>query len=285
MEILNTWQFNLLGFLICVVAYFQFYKLAVRNTKKDGAATLLLQLIAGIFVLFLTPFLEIKFPTEIKWYLLLIVACIFYMLNDRLQTTARKNLPVSTFSILNQLTTVILITYGFVIFKEPLVLTKIIGALVVLFANALLIYKKGKFEFNKYVVISILALFSFATAMSIDIGIAQQFNLPIYIMLTLIIPAFMLFFGERIKISEIVREYNSKERKYYFLTGIFWALTIFFSLRAFQFGKVTTIVPLQATNVLLNVAIAYFFLGEKKDGLKKIIAAILIIIGIYLTVM
>jgi len=94
----------------------------------------------------------------------------------------------------------------------------------------------------------------------------------------------MIYFGERIKLSEIVREYTGKDKKYYLVTGIAWALAIFFSLRSFQFGKVTTIVPLQATAVLLNVVVAYLLLGERKDRLKKFISAVIIFLGVYLTV-
>lgn len=205
-------------------------------------------------------------------------------MNDRLQTTARKNIQVSVFTVINQLSTVFLIIYGLTIFRDPFSFPKILGALVILAANVLLIYSKGKIEFNKYIWIAILATVAFATAMSIDIGISSHFNLPIYIMLSLFVPSLFLLLGERIKTSEILTEFNGPDRKHYVLTGIFWALTIFFSLRSFQLGKVTTIVPLQATNVLLNVIVAYFFLGERKDGLKKVIAAIMVMVGIYLTI-
>ena len=94
----------------------------------------------------------------------------------------------------------------------------------------------------------------------------------------------MIFFGERIKLSEVIREYEGQDKRYYLITGIAWGLTIFFSLRSFQLGKVTTIVPLQATSVLLNVLIAYFVLGEKRDELKKVVAATLVIVGVILTV-
>jgi len=284
MEIFNTWQFNLTGYLICVVAFYQFYKLAVSNAKQDGAATILLQLIASIAVLFLAPFFIFKFPADPKFYILLIGASIFYTLNDRLQTTARKHLQVSVFTIVNQLTTVFLILYGLTIFREQFLITKVIGAALILLANALLLYKRGKNQPSKYILVAVTATIAFATAMSIDIGISKQFNLPIYIMLTLFIPAIILLLAEKIKFAEIKAEYTGEDKKYYLLTGVFWALTIFFSLRSFQFGEVTTIVPLQATNVLLNVSVAYFALGERKDGLKKIIAALLVMFGIYLTV-
>ncbi|MFA5932606.1 MAG: EamA family transporter [Microgenomates group bacterium] len=285
MNIFNTWQLNLILYLISIVLFFQFYKLAVKNAKRDGAAAVTLQLLAGTSVLFLAPFFAIKFPTEIKWYLLLAGACVFYALNDRLQATARKHLQVSVFTVINQLNTVFLIIYGIAIFKDPFSFTKLLGAAVIIGANVLLRYSNGKIEINKYVGMAVLAAVALATAISVDIGISGLFNLPIYIMLTFFIPALFIVFGERIKISDVATEFNGQDRKYYILTGVFWALTIFFSLRSFQLGSVTTVVPLQATNVLLNVIVAYLFLGERKDGLKKVIAALMVILGIYLTIL
>jgi len=284
MDVFNSWQFNVIGYLITVVVFFQFYKLAVRKAQRDGAATVLLQTIASIAILFLVPLLPITFPTDIRVYLLLIGACVFYGINDRLQTTSRKHLEVSVFSMVSQLSNVFLILIGLTVFREPVVLLKLLGAGLILIGNVFLFYKRGKIEPNKYVWIGVLATFIFAVAISIDIGISKQFNLPFYIMLTLFIPASMIFFGERIKINEVAREYNGNDRKYYLTTGIAWAFLIFFSLRSFQFGKVTTVVPLQATSVLLNVVIAYLFFGEKKDRLKKLISAILIVIGVCFTV-
>lgn len=123
----------------------------------------------------------------------------------------------------------------------------------------------------------------FSVAISIDVGISKQFNLPLYIAITLLIPAVMLVIFERHSLAELKAEFKPEARKYYLLTGIAWAIQIVFSLRAFQLGSVTTIAPIQASAVILNVLVAYLFLNERSDKLKKILAAILVMIGIYLT--
>lgn len=282
---INTWQFNLVGYLICVVLFFQFYKIALRHSKNDGAATILLQAIGGISILVLVPFLEIKFPQQISTYIFLALACIFYAINDRLQTTARKHIEVSVFSIINQLSNVFLILIGITVFKESTTILKLVGAGLILLGNISLFYERGKINLNKYVWISIIATLSFAIAISIDIDISKQFNLPIYIMLTLVTPALMIMSIERIAPGKVVDEFKSDGKKYYFVTGFVWGLVVFFALRAFQFGRVTTIVPLQSTSVLLNVVIAYLFLKEKDNLPRKVIAATLVISGICLTVL
>lgn len=285
MSLFNAWQFYLISYLILIVTFFQTYKLSVKNVKHDGAATIILQLLAGGSALLLTPLFPLQFPSNPTPYLFLIGACVFYAINDRLQTTARKHLEVSVFTILNQLSTVILIIYGFLLLKEPLVLSKIAGMLFIIIGNLFIFYKKGGFVFNKYVGIAMLSAAAFATAVSIDIGNSTKFNLPIYVSSTFLIPALFLIVWERKSAQIIIKEFNTPAKKYYIITGFIWALAVISSLRAFQLKNVSTIVPLGATSVLLNVVVAYLLFSEKSNAAKKIIAAILVIIGTALTVL
>ncbi len=246
MNIVNTWQFSLLMYYIFNVLFFQFYKLSVKNVKKDGAATIIFQVIAGLSVLLLVPFFAWQLPNTIYIILLLFAACVFYAINDRLQTTVRKNLEVSVFSILSQFGTVFLIIYGIIIFNDDIIFTKIAGALLIIAANVWIFYKPGlkKQAAKKYYTVGIIALFAFATAITIDIGISEKFNLPFYISLTLLIPAVMVILSEKIKPSSIADEWARGNKKFYTLTGFSWGLSILFGLRAYQLGEVSTIVPL-----------------------------------------
>jgi uncharacterized membrane protein len=104
-------------------------------------------------------------------------------------------------------------------------------------------------------------------------------------MLTLTIPAAMVALAEKITLQEVLSEYSSGNKKYYILTGLAWALAIFFSLRSFQLGQVSLIVSLQATSALINVLVAYILLRERDHKVKKIIAACLVVAGVCLTVL
>ena len=157
LNLLNTWQFNLLGFIVCNIIFNQSYKLAVKKVKKDGAATVIPQGFAGASALLFVPFFPIKFPSDWKIYGLLVFACIFFAISDRTQTTVRKNLEVSVYAILNQLSSVFLILYGLTIFHESFVLTKMVGAGLILVANIFLRYSGRKFNVNKYVLLAAFA--------------------------------------------------------------------------------------------------------------------------------
>lgn len=154
--------------------------------------------------------------------------------------------------------------------------------MLIIFSNIIIFYKKGKFEFNKYVLLGILGNISFTVALFLDVNISDNFNLPFYVALTLIIPALLIMIFERIKPSEIKDEFINGNKKAIFITAISWGLSIIMQLRAYQLGNVTVIAPLCALTVMTNVIVGYLFLNEKDNLVRKIIAAILIIISILL---
>ena len=279
---INTWWFNIIMYLIIYVIFTQAYKVATKSSKNDGALTILLQFLSGIIVLLFIPFFIVQFPSDIKVYLLLGVACVFYAITDRVNTTARRGLDVSTYSILGQLSTVFLIVWGLLFFKEAVVIKKIIGAALIILGNIIVLYKKGKFELNKYVIYSLIGNLAMSIGISIDVGLSDKFNMPIYVALTLIVPSLILFLVDKAKVSDIVNEYKKGNKKSILLVCASWGIMIITMLRAYQYGSVTTIAPIASITTILNVFVAYFYLKEKNAILKKILSAIIVILGIIL---
>ena len=210
------------------------------------------------------------------------MSIIFYAITDRMNTTVRSGIEASTFSMLKQLSTTFMIVAGLLFFKEEFVLSKFIGAMLIIFSNILIFYKKGKFKFDKYILLGILANITFTIALFLDVNISDNFNLPFYVALTLIIPALLIMIFERIKPSQIKEEFVKGNKKAIIITAISWGVMIIAQLRAYQLGNVTIVAPLCALTVILNVIVGYLFLNEKDNLLRKIISAILIIISIIL---
>lgn len=269
-------------YIILAVAFTQFYKIVTKTSKSDGTLTVLLQFIAGISALLLCPFFKFSFPTDWKVYLFLGIACIFYAISDRMNTTVRSGLEASTFSIIKQLSTVFMILAGLLFFKEPFVLKKIIGAGLIIFSNILIFYKKGKQKLDKYVFLGILSNIAFSVALFLDVNISDNFNLAFYVALTLFIPALFITIAEKVKLSNIKKEFNNGNKKAIIITSLCWGTMIVVQLRAYQLGNVTTVAPLCALTVIGNVIVGYTLLKERDSLLKKIFSAILIIISIFL---
>ena len=282
MNLLNDWKFYIIIYLIVSVIFNQGYKVITKNMVSDGAMTILMQIISIFTCMLIIPLFEIKFPTDYKVYMFLFFAIIFYTLNDRLGTTARSGLEASTYSILKQLSTVFMIFVGILFFKESFVLNKIIGALLIIFSNILVFYKKENFKINKYLLFGILANISLAIALFIDVNYSSEFNLAFYVLLTFLIPSSLIFLFERIKIKNIILEYKNSNKIILFFTSIAWALMMISKLKSYQLGQIIVVAPISSLTVILNIIFSYFLLKEKSNLIIKIIAGILIIIGVIL---
>ena len=276
------WIIFVILYLVFAVIFNQSYKVATKSLTKPGALTILLEFVGAVAILLLIPLFEIKFPTDPKIYLFLGLSIIFYTITDRLNTTVRSGIEASTFSIIHQLSTVFMIFAGVLFFKEPFVLSKFIGALLIVFSNILIFYKKGAWKPNKYIILGVVANIFFTIALFLDVNISDNFNLPIYVALTLGVPSILIFIFERIKFSDIKNEFKNGNKKAMIITSLSWSLSIVAQLRAYQLGNVSVVAPLCALSVILNVIIGYLFLKEKENLPKKIIAAMLIILGIVL---
>lgn len=276
------WVLFVCLYIIFAMGYNQFYKVVLKTTKGDGALTVLVQFVGGVTALLFSIFYGYKFPTDWRIYLLLGIACIFYALSDRINTVVRSGIEASTFSIIKQLSTVFMIVAGLLFFKEKFVLKKIIGAVLIIFSNILIFYKKGGQKFDKYVLLGIFSSVISSIALFLDVNNSNNFNFAFYGSMTLLVPALILICAERIKISEVKAHINKENGKFILITGICCGLSLVSQLRAYQLGEATTVAPLCALTVIGNVIVGYLFLRERNNLVKKIIAAVLIIISVFL---
>ena len=153
---------------------------------------------------------------------------------------------------------------------------------LILGGNVAVLYKRGKIEWNKYVLFSMLGNLAMSIGISIDVGISDQFNMPMYVAATLLLPALFIVVAERIRPKDVMAEYRRGDKKAILTVGACWGIMLVAMLRAYQFGSVTTIAPLCAITTILNVFVAYFALKEKDSLLKKIIVALVVVLGVVL---
>lgn len=279
---IDAWWFNLIAYLALNIVFTQSYKVATKSCKHDGALIVLMQFLSGVIVLVLIPFFGMSFPQDGRTYLLLALSCVLYAIADRSNTTAMKGLEVSEYSIFGQLSTVFIVTWGIIFFKEAIVVKKIIGLILILVGNVFVLYKKGKFRWNKYILFSLLGSLAMSIGISVDVGVSSQFNLPVYVALTLIVPSLLILMGERIKPRDVVGEFKNGNKKAILCIGCSWGAMIIFMMRAYQLGEVTTVAPLCALTTILNVFMAYFVQKEKDSLLRKVIATIIVVLGVVL---
>lgn len=142
MNLLNNWILCVVSYIILSTIFTQGYKISTKDLKNAGALTIVLEMIGVIIALVVCPFFEVKFPTDVKIWIFLGLSIIFYAISDRVNTTVRSGIEASTFSMLKQLSTTFMIFAGLIFLKEEFVLHKFIGAMLIIFSNIFIFYKK-----------------------------------------------------------------------------------------------------------------------------------------------
>lgn len=280
--LINTWQFWVIVYLISAVTFSQTFKRANRKMKNVGSLTVLLEVFTGIISLLMIPVFDIKFtPSSNVIAILLIVICI-YAVTDRLNIEVRYGLETSTYSVLKRLSTVFMIIFGFVFLKEEVVLNKVLGAIIIIIANIILTYDKGKFQINKYFIMAIVSNFLFAVAMLLNVDISNNFNLAFYTYMTVTGPAILISLIGHHTISDLKAEFKLYNKLEFFIAACAWCIMLNSSIRAYQLGSVTVVASLFALTPILNSLSELIFYGNKEKFGKKIVISILLIIGVIL---
>lgn len=176
--------------------------------KNAGSLTVLLEVFTGIVSLLMMPVFDFKFSPSSSSILLLLVVVFIYAITDRLNIEVRYGLDTSTFSVLKRLSTVFMIVFGFLFLNEEIILNKILGAIVIISANIMLTYDKGKFRVNKYFIMGVISNFLFAIAMVLNVDISSNYNLAFYTYITVTGPAILISLIGHHTIKDLKEESN-----------------------------------------------------------------------------
>ncbi len=280
MDIFFKWETWVIIYLLSASIFAQSFKIANRNMKNANALTILLEIFTAVFAILFIPFFKISFATNVSIYLTLAIVFVIYAITDRLNIESRYGLEPSTFSMLKQLSTVFMLLFGFLLLKEEFKITKAMGAIIIILANLLLTFEKGKIHFNKYFIMSVISNFLFAVAMLINVNISEQFNLAIYTIMTVFIPSIIITLVTKTRIQTLKEEFSLYNKKAFLLAAFTWCLMLISSVKAYQVGDVTIVAPLFALTSIINVIIEFILNRNTKKLIPKLIAAILLVLGV-----
>ena len=270
-------------YLVFALIFSQGFKKVNRTMKNASALTVLLELFTGLFAIVMSIFFKYTFPSDIKVYITLFVVTIIYAVTDRLNIEARYGLSPSNFSMLKQLSTVFLVIFGLVFLKEQLVFKKILGAIIIVVSNVMLaVNKDGKFEFNKYFIFCLISNFLFAVAMFINVNISSMFNIGIYTLMTVFIPAIIIKLFSRLSFKDLEEEFNLYNKPLFILVSFAWCMMLISSVKAYEYGSISVVAPLLTLTALTNTIYEFIVDKDKKRFYYKLVISILILIGVIL---
>ncbi len=270
-------------YLIFSLIFAQCFKETNRNMKSASALTVLLEVFTALFALILSPLFSYKFSLNHQILLTLSLVTIIYAATDRLNIEARYGLSPSTFSMLKQLSTGFLVIFGFVFLKEKIILTKIVGIILILLGNILLsTSNKGKLERNKYFIMCIISNFLFAIAMFINVNISDNFNIGLYTVITVLIPALIIKTVSKLSINNLKQEFILYDKMKFMLVSFSWAMMLISSVKAYEYGNISIVAPLLTLSMVTNSIYEFFIDKDKKSLKRKLLISLLIVVGVIL---
>lgn len=130
----------------------------------------------------------------------------------------------------------------------------------------------------------ILANVSVGIAWSLDKKGISYFNPDLYNLLVWVAPIIVISFFPLIKLS-VVKKIIKKDFKQISLISFLNVGAYLFNLKALVVGgEVTKVIPIVQTSTIITIILGIFFLKERDHIVKKIVAGLIAIIGVFLLV-
>lgn len=196
---------------------------------------------------------------------------------------AIKTLTAGEFTILTTSGSVVTMVLGIFLLKEVFNLRIAIGALLVFISIWITNSNKITFNSRQGVLFALLSAFCSGIAVVNDAFILKNYDAFSYLAIMSLLPGILLSVLFPKKLIETKALLNIKSIKIVSVFCLFSFIQAITYYLAYQRGApVSQLSPLTKSSVVLTVIMGAIFLNERKDLLRKIIASIVVTLGVIL---
>jgi bacterial/archaeal transporter family protein len=261
-------------------------KVVSQRSKNPLIIAGILQIMSGIgFIPFLF-FEDLHFANESKIIVSIFVMVFLYTLGNIFGFLSYKYVDISLCGIIDQLSLVLLYVGSILIFGETLSVYKTAGVFLILIANILIIQRTKSKEKSMRGILYRIAFVAFmggANLIDSQIITDKKVSMFLYSFLIWLLPGIgvLLYSMINAKLKDVSYElkYNWKGLISLALTGILTTIFVFF---AYQRGEKSIVFPVLKLSSILLVIIGVLFLKERKNLQAKVLAVVIVFLGIYL---
>ncbi len=233
-------------------------------------------------ILFLIERPSLAIIPQISWaqWLLIAAATLGYGLYERTHFLARKHIDASTTAILFRLSPVVTFIGAILFLHEPLTITKLVGAAILIGASLVVVHKNPKLQANRAVWIAIFAAVMLGLAGIFDKP--ASFGLPANLYsvalwgLSLLIVAFPSISFSQLKTEFIIGGWKVA------LTALLNVVGFVLYVQALSLADASLVTPVTSSSGTLTVLAGIIILKENTYIARKIFAGALMLIGILL---
>lgn len=238
--------------------------------------------VAIIYIPFLF-FEQIILPIDINIWFLWLINMFLYLIFTISNYYMNIHMDISLSSILGQTKTIVTFIGALIIFNETAGTNKIIGVILIILGNIILFVKKGGYKegiSKKGLLFLTINTLSLALTSFFDATLIEHFSVNAYGMLGYLAPAILTvpILMNKMSMDEFKDELRSN-LKTIFIMSITAPLSYSALLYAYTISPKSVVYPLGNISTLVLVFLGVVFLKERKMLLRKVIAAIIVILG------
>ena len=271
-------------FSAVVFAFIMFLGKQTVNKKADPLViSTFYQIAAAIFYLPSLFFEELHWPVTADLWLLFALNMVLYTVFTIGNFYMNKYLDISLSSILGQSKTAITFIGALILFQEAVTWNKVVGVVLIIIGSVLLFLKRGtSFEgFNKkgLILVAITTLALTITAF-IDARLIQTFSVNFFGMISYLMPGLLtipILLKMKTK-NEIMTNLKSNFNPI-LLMGLIAPIAYSSLLMAYRLAPKSVVYPIGNISTLVMVLLGIIFLKERQMLQRKLIAAVIVVIG------
>jgi drug/metabolite transporter (DMT)-like permease len=237
--------------------------------------------IAAILLFFTTnSYSNFKLPSSPASWLLVVCVTFLYASYERGRFYVAKTIDASVFSTIMNIGLLVSFIGSIIFFAEAVTVFKIIGAVLILTALLLVSYSKHKSKSSgKGLMVGVLISIIIGFAWLFDKKSSEYFNADTYNIFVWTLPIVFIYLPY-IKFADLKEEFIRGSWKLALL-AVINVVGYFFQLKALALYEASRVLSLISTTTILTVLFGIVILNEKENALKKVIAGILAVIGIF----
>ena len=279
-----TWLYLSLGSALSFTSLTLLSRVVSVKSKNPRALSIVFNLTAfliALMIFFITGANKnFSLPTKFEPYLYLSIACLFYGLYERIRFYVAQVLEASLVSIINNVSLVVAFFVAAFIYSEIMTINKIGGFLLILTALFLVSVNKVSKINRRGILLAILANVFLGIGWALDKKGVIFFSPETYNVLAWFFPLFVLYFPY-LKFSDIKKEIKISSWKIVLLSFLN-VFGYFIQLKAQELADATRVISIVQTSTLFTVIFGVLLLKEKSHLLKKILAGVIAVIGVFL---
>lgn len=278
------WLYYSLGAAVSFAFLNIFSRVLTVESKNPRAFSIVFNIICIIMslILFIATgsYKVFYLPIRMDAWIYLLIASLFYGLNERFRFLISKILEASVYSIIGNISVIIAFIVSFFLYKETLTFNKLLGSILIFFSLLLVSeFKKSKVS-ARGMFLGVITSIYLGIAMSLDKKGAIFFNPETYNILLWVAPFIVLYFPG-INTREVKIEFKKFSWRIILLAFLNF-VGFYLGLKAFILADATKVIPIVQTATLMTVIIGVFLLKEKTMLVRKLLAGVIAVVGVFL---